>query len=113
MRKSKERNLRSVLKEERKAIISADFSEIDTLSNIKQALFENFDTGLTNVEELREIRDELVRNQLLLQASIKGVASARARLNALREVREELRVYDQSGRFSPVSTDSQGIVKRT
>ena len=106
-------NLKQLLVQERLAIISGDFKAIDALSIWKEELFDNLPKNQRNAKNLEEIRVALDRNQNLLKAAISGVTSARSRLIELSDVREKLRVYDQSGRFSAHASTRPELNKRT
>ncbi|MDO7608169.1 MAG: flagellar protein FlgN [Loktanella sp.] len=103
----------SHLRKERAAILAGDFKEIDDLYSSKETIFKDLALQHLSGNELATIQDALEKNQQLLRASIEGVSSAKARLSALREVREGLRVYDQSGQFADVSNGQNEINKRT
>jgi len=104
----------SHLRKERAAILAGDFKEIDDLYSSKETIFKDLALQHLSGNELATIQDALEKkNQQLLRASIEGVSSAKARLSALREVREGLRVYDQSGQFADVSNGQNEIYKRT
>ena len=102
-----------LLERERAAIIVADFDKVDSLALAKQKLFDQSLTQIKNKNDLAEIRTALLRNQALFQAAIDGVSAARSRLNALREVRDNLRVYDESGRIAQVAARSPDLSKRS
>jgi hypothetical protein len=101
------------LQKERAAILAGDFREIDALFPLKEEFFRALAHQKLKTSELIEIQSVLAKNQRLLRSSIDGVKSAKARLTALREVRQGLRVYDQSGQFSAVSSAQNEINKRT
>ncbi len=107
------KKLIELLELERAAIISADFDKVDSLASSKQALFDRSLAQAKDKEGLFEIHAALVRNQALLKSAIDGVSAARTRLGALREVRDNLRVYDQSGRMAQVATPSPDLSKRS
>ena len=103
----------SLLNQERAAIIVADFNLVDSLAPAKQKLFEKSLAQISSESDLAEIRTALLRNQALFQAAIEGVSSARSRLNALREVRDNLRTYDESGRIAQVTARTPDLSKRS
>ncbi|WP_458791919.1 flagellar protein FlgN [Yoonia sp. MH D7] len=107
------RKLIELLELERAAIISADFDKIDLLASSKQALFGRLLAQTKDKKSLIEIHTALLRNQSLFQSAIDGVSAARTRLGALREVRDNLRVYDQSGRMAQVVARSPDLSKRS
>lgn len=105
--------LGEILERERVAIIAGKFGDVDALSQSKQELFDKLIKSQPRPIDLRTIQQALNRNQALFSSAIEGVKSARSRLEALREVREGLRIYDQSGRFAQVAAKGPGMSKHT
>lgn len=102
-----------LLEQERAAIATADFDKIDALATSKQALFDQTLKLVKNKVALSEIQTALVRNQALFLAAIEGVSAARHRISAMREVRDNLRIYDQSGRIAQVASKAPDLSKRS
>lgn len=113
MDKSISNELFAILEKERAAIVSAKFDVIDEVAPIKEALFNAFIAQKNIGHLLPRLRQMLARNQDLLQAAMTGVESAQARLKALREVRNELRVYDPSGQISVTLSQKQRLSRRS
>jgi hypothetical protein len=101
-----------VLAKERTAIRTADFAELDLLAVQKFDLFEALPRSGTSESDLVQIKTKLIENQTLLSAAISGVAAAQDRIAALRNVREGLSVYDQSGQIAKVTTRRPGVEKK-
>lgn len=106
-------HLLQLLEQERVAIINADFPKIDALAEQKTVLFEQAVLRFKSKEALAEIQRSLRRNEALLLAAIEGVSAARVRLNAIREVRENLRVYDKTGHISQMESRTPDLSKRS
>ncbi len=106
------REILTLLTEERATIRSADFDQLDKLAERKKALFAALETSQPSKAELAEIKMRLDTNQTLLSAAMKGVAEAQERLSAVRNVREGLSTYDQSGQISRVQTGRPGVEKK-
>lgn len=104
--------LLALLNKERKVIASAQFAELDDLATRKNALFETVQKNGVEPAEMDKIHKALAANQTLLAAAITGVKAASDRLAALRAVRSELSVYDQSGRMAKVQTPRPGLEKK-
>ena len=102
-----------LLEQERRAIVTADFDKIDSLAASKQALFDQTLSRVKNKAALSEIHNALQRNQALFLAAIEGVSAARQRISAMREVRDNLRIYDQSGRIAQVASKTPDLSKRS
>lgn len=113
MRRNLSSELAETLEKERKAIIAGKFAAVDELAPLKQGLFEELIVSKPKPSELKSIQRALNQNQILFSSAIEGVKSARLRLEALREVREGLRIYDQSGRLAQVNALGPGLSKRT
>lgn len=107
------KKLIQLLEQERAAIASADFDKVDSIAATKQALFDQSLSLVQDDRTLAEIHAALMRNQVLFQAAIDGVAAARVRIEALREVRDNLRVYDKSGRIAQVASRTPDLSKRS
>lgn len=107
------KSLRDILEKERLAIIAGKFEIVDELSSSKQDTFEQLIRSKPNPHSLKSIENALIRNQSLFSSAIEGVKSAQSRLDALREVREGLSVYDRSGRLAQVSAKGPGLSKHT
>lgn len=101
-----------LLTKERAAIINGQFETIDSLASSKEVLFDSYIQQYPHKSALPALNAAITRNQVLLQAAIKGVASAKERLQALRDVREGLRIYDYEGQFETVASKKIGLSKR-
>lgn len=93
--------LEMVLADEKTALLEGDYAALPGLAAVKAELIAELTDGLTggpvSPDLLRQIKRRIDANQTLLQAAIDGVKAAKDRLSALAEVRDSLRVYDQSG----------------
>lgn len=90
------RDLIDLLAVERHAILTGDFSTIDSLAQEKERLA--LAVGETrNSRDLEPIRSSLAHNQALLKAAIDGVASARQRIEAVSQAQAKLSVYSPLG----------------
>lgn len=107
------KKLIQLLEQERAAIACADFDKVDSLAASKQTLFDQSLGRVKDKKALAEIHAALLRNQTLFQAAIDGVSAARVRIEALREVRDTLRVYDETGRMAQVAARSPDLSKRS
>ena len=101
-----------LLADERAAIKDAQFAKLEGLLSQKERLFAALPSSTPTPSELKEIKQRLDTNQSLLNAAITGVADAQVRIAALRNVREGLSVYDQSGQIAQVQTRRKGFEKK-
>lgn len=101
-----------VLEQEKLALLSGDFTVLDSLAPEKAALFSRLELLHSDAASLLKITEKLDENQTLLVAAIKGVASARDRLDALSHVQKTLSVYDHSGRVEFVPNRRPALEKK-
>jgi len=90
-------DLRSLLQDEKAALLEARYDALAALADSKADLLTQLSTQDIPKEALADIQRMVERNQKLLSAAQRGVAAARDRLLAIQEVRQGLSVYDQSG----------------
>lgn len=102
----------AVLHEERMALRTANFDQLNTLADSKMKLFEMLQSASSRKSDLALIKERLEVNQTLMLAARRGFAEAQERLTAMRGVRESLSFYDQSGQMSQVPTRQASIVKK-
>ena len=102
----------ALLDHERAAIRNADYETLDQLAAEKETLFRALNSSNPDKADLATIKKRLDENQKLLAAAIKGVTDAQGRLSAMRQVREELSVYDQTGHVSKVQTRRSELEKK-
>jgi hypothetical protein len=98
------KRLLAILANERLAIRTANFAVLDTFAAEKSALFDALPTSQTVPADLLAIKACLAENQTLLRAAISGISEAQNRIMAMRNVRDGLSIYDQSGRIAKVQT---------
>lgn len=88
--------LTDLLAAERQAILVGDFSAIDQLYEEKEQLAQLVGQASVDVN-LAPLRSAIAHNQMLLQAAIDGVASARKRIDEVTQVQAKLKVYTPWG----------------
>ena len=101
-----------LLEQEKLALLSGDFAVLDRIAPEKAALFSSLESLHPDAVLLLRITAKLDENQMLLAAAIKGVASARDRLDALSHVQKTLSVYDHSGRVEFVPNRRPALEKK-
>ncbi|WP_394180941.1 flagellar protein FlgN [Yoonia maritima] len=104
--------LLTTLNAEKAALCSGSFDALDELSHQKYQQFEAFSATQPTGPELQKIQRLLSENQTLISAAIAGVQAARARVDALQNVRSGLSVYDQSGALARVSICRPDVEKK-
>lgn len=93
--------LKDLLLQEREVIRKADFARIECITKRKQELIAEL--AGTPATELQDIRKEAARNQRLLEAALKGIGNARARLQQIRDGARGFTGYDRNGQARPIS----------
>lgn len=88
--------LRTLLEEEREALLNADFSRLSRLADRKEQLLEAIATVGQDEDNLVPIRNALGRNAALLQAAQAGLQAARAALSGERPA-AAMTVYARDG----------------
>lgn len=106
------KRLLAILASERVAIRTADFAELDILAAEKYALFDALPTSRAEPTDLIAIKACLAENQTLLGAAISGISEAQSRIVAMRQVRDGLSVYNQTGQMAKVQTGRPEMEKK-
>lgn len=101
-----------LLAAEKTAITCGDYPALDQLAPRKSALFARLDKAVLTPVEARALAACLAQNQRLLAAAVQGIKAAQDRLAALRQVRDGLQVYDQTGQFTCPAIHRPDLVKR-
>jgi flagellar biosynthesis/type III secretory pathway chaperone len=104
-------DMHSILDDERTALLTARYEALVPLESAKTALLAQFAQATTSQEQLVGIKKKMDENQGLLEAAIAGTQAARDRIEALRNVRQGLSVYDKSGNLAMVPSQ-QSVVER-
>lgn len=104
--------LLALLQEEREAIRTAAFDELEGLATKKEGMLATLLQNRPPPAEMEKIRTKMAENQTLLVAAIAGVKAARDRIDALHRVRQELSVYDRSGQLAKVTAPRPGLEKK-
>lgn len=105
-------DLGALIDAENAAILAGAFSQIAALSQRKAALVEQALSRPPPAAEIAQLAHKIQHNQRLLQAAIKGVGAAQARLAALRDVRDGLQIYDRSGQFANLPAPRPELEKK-
>lgn len=92
------RRIDAALTAEANAIRTADFSGLDALIKEKARLTDQLGTvrPAPTADQLDRLQRSARHNAVLLQAAMRGLRAARARIDALQNG-SNLRTYDQSG----------------
>ncbi|MEO1637948.1 MAG: flagellar protein FlgN [Pseudomonadota bacterium] len=104
--------LEMVLSDEKGAILAANYEALPGIAQVKADLLAQIDGSRLPPAKLRGVKARIDANQALLQAAMNGVQAAQGRLAALKEVRDGLGVYDQSGTRDVVRTVRSTLEKK-
>lgn len=106
--------LRALTVEEARAVRQGAFALLPELGVRKAALVERLrqvtDTG--DAQDLSRLRAASEINGRLLQAALRGIGAAQARLAAIRQAGMRLNTYDNRGRAQSVSFAAGQVERR-
>jgi flagellar biosynthesis/type III secretory pathway chaperone len=102
-----------LLKDERKALLSGDLAALPALIADKERLLDALaDVPLPNAPALERLRNAAKGNQRLLDAALKGVRTARARLETARSGGPALSTYNARGQAESHGTGQPSVERR-
>lgn len=104
--------LHEILDAEKSAILCADYDALGALEVSKENLLKQVPLLERETRLLATIKGKILANQALLRAAIDGLAAAKARIDALQNVRDGLNVYDQSGKIATVPNRLSALEKK-
>lgn len=99
-----------LMRVEREAIRSADFSGLAGLSDRKEIVMARLEAP--SESELTTLRRLAAENQRLFDAALKGVQAAQARLRVIVGAARGFDAYDASGRKRPIRRDGGAFERR-
>jgi len=105
-------NLLAVLDREGAALRKGDLAALPELAEEKSKFSAALEKEPASKAQLEILRAKASANANLLAAAIRGIKSARARLEALSEVRGVLSVYGPTGQLDRVSTAQADIERK-
>jgi hypothetical protein len=89
--------LLDTLQQERKAAIEADFGALAEIGRFKEKQFLKLRLGDDGGSVLRQIKDEVSQNQVLIAAVLDGVKAARGHINGVKSTKGVVNVYNETG----------------
>lgn len=111
MGSSRTEELRDLLSLERAALLAGDFSRIEDIAQRKAEVARELEQG-AELPQLGALRGCLRRNQMLLEASLKGISAARARLVEIRNVAAGFDTYGSDGGKSELVRRTSTLERR-
>ncbi|WP_106746746.1 hypothetical protein [Yoonia maritima] len=106
------KRLIQILKAEKSALRRANFDVLGSLEKAKSELFKELAECTPDAKELRAVQLAVAENQTLFSAAIAGIGAARARIEALQNVRAGLNVYDKSGAIAKMANPKSEFEKK-
>lgn len=102
-----------MLENERTALVSGDFQEIEARLEEKTALFDELAT-VERIEaaNLTRVKEKAARNQALLDSAMEGIRMVANRMAEMRRIRENMSTYDSQGRRNRISTPGPGRLEK-
>lgn len=103
-----------LLDEERRQIRAAEFAGLGRIAALKADLIAKLEAGAGRVPagRLAEIGAASRANLRLLDAALKGLTAARARIEAIRGAARGLSLYDDRGRALSIMPAGGGVERR-
>ena len=105
--------LDDLLDQERAALLAGQLGTVTRLLDRKVALIDRLDADPPGArDQLAGLQDKVMRNQTLLEASLKGIRAVSSRLAAMRRVQRDMQTYDSQGRKTAIAGASARRVER-
>ena len=106
-------SLDDLLDDERAALLAGDLEKIARLHDRKAGLIERLRVlDLQDAKQIQQISDKIGRNQQLLGAAIDGIRAVASRIAAVRQVRENLDTYDETGQKKSIATSANKALEK-
>ena len=104
--------LMDLLEREHKALLTGQFQSLERISAPKEALMKSIAKSRPNQHELNALKVRSARNRRLLEASARGLKSARLRLAQLQQKPASLKTYGPSGGITALGDKSLTMKKK-
>lgn len=112
MRHNQAQSLMQVLDAEKDALIKGNLHELADLAEKKQALETALQAEVFSENQVRQIATKAAENERLYLAAIRGVKTARTRLNDMADVRSGLSLYTKDGAKMRVPRGGKSLEKK-
>lgn len=103
--------LDEVLNAERHALLRGDTETVSRFSALKERLILSYG-AIAEQKSLRAMQLKILRNQVLIDHSLKGMRAAVKRLSELRDAREQMQTYDSLGRRKTIVTPKRQTLEK-
>lgn len=106
--------LRQLIAQETDAVRRGAFADLAVLATRKETLIDGLPemSGAPDMRALRDLRTICETNARHLEAALRGIAAARARLAAIRRAGTRLDTYDSAGRARSVNLAGGAVERR-
>ncbi len=104
--------LLALLADERRALLAGDLAQLPIFIAGKEKLLALLGTGPADAEELARLRAAAGTNQALIDAALRGVRAARARIEVARGGGPALSTYDASGKAATHGAQASNLERR-
>ena len=101
-----EDRLKTLLASEREALKEGDFQKLAALLSEKEEIVELLANNHPDSTALKALKQDASRNEALLEAASRGIASVRDRIKMLREGGPPLKTYTADGRAHSITNQS-------
>lgn len=104
---------RDVLAKEHIALVSGDLNGMEELSKKKIEIMDSLVTSSgIGAGDLDEIRVAVLRNQRLLEETMRGIRHIQERANRLQHIRQNLDTYDSQGQLKTIRSSRSSVEYR-
>lgn len=106
--------LETILDRERAALLDGDLAALAPLMEEKAALLDKLpESDPVTPQRLQPLQVKLHRNQELFDQALAGIRIVAGRLDAMREVRKSMNIYDAHGKRETIDgTEKSTLEKR-
>lgn len=101
----------AILADERRALLGAHYDVLPELAVTKELSLQRLALKPPPKKVLQSLKSQISENQSLIVAALRGVETARKRMEALEDVRDVLTTYDPTGKVTLTSTAQKTVEK--
>jgi len=102
----------AILADERQVLLSARYEVLPDLAVAKERCLQHLALKPPPKKALQTLKSQIGENQGLIAAALRGVDTARKRIEALEDVRDVLTTYDPSGKMTLTTTAQKTVEKK-
>jgi hypothetical protein len=102
----------ALLADERHALLGARYDALAEIAVTKERCLQHLARTPPSKKGLQTLKSRLSENQRLIAAALRGVETARKRVEALEDVRDVLTTYDPFGKMTLTSKAQKTVEKK-